>query len=47
MNTNLNGFAFDTLTVIRDLLLKVRIFVGVKYEIEIEAEDAIQKISLQ
>ncbi|MFC1892684.1 hypothetical protein ACFLYR_01425 [Chloroflexota bacterium] len=31
---------------VRDLLLKVRIFVGVKIELEIEAPDAIKKISI-
>jgi|GEM_PF-3858242 len=31
---------------VRDLLLKVRIFVGIKIELEIEAPDAIKKISV-
>ncbi len=32
---------------VRDLLLKVGIFVGIKIELEIEAEDAIKKISVK
>ena len=45
----LHGPDGSTLTreaAVRDLRLKVRVFVGVKIEFEIEAPDAIKKVSI-
>lgn len=44
---NADGSIRTREAAVRDLLLKVRIFVGVKIELEIESEDAIKKILVQ